>query len=1418
MNSPLDLDLNIADRRAQGRLTLVGSTVMAGTSNQKPLLIRNGTTTLAIRAWRPSNNGDRDFENVDLATATVRRAIGKADLFPSTGTLPLAPLSTPVTSGLLVTGKRYFIKTFVAGDSFTNVGAASNASGIMFTATGTTPTTWTNASALQEITADLSVEATAAEVQTALNATAAVTALGGVTVTKLGAGSYEVLFTVLGAQQAMEGPVNWNMTPGSVVSVSFVVPGSATVREIQLIRLLVNPYAYAEFTTPLPVAAYSITTMQGATVDLPATKRITLDPQPYDGHIIITLDDNDPFEVPFNASAAEIRSEIGELYEVSRKSENSWDISGVDPAQDVAITVDVSKLVVPLGVSGEMPLNTVALHRAFAATTAKTITLLDQVDITWLGELPQKVYQGEIEIARDILDLSTIVPTPIPASDYAALAALIAAKQPMNAGLSALAALTTTAWGRVILTLADPGALQAYASLQPANGGLTAIAALVTAAFGRSLLTAANATAARSLLALDQVNNTSDTAKPVSTAQQAAIDDLSAAITSALALKAPLASPALSGTPTAPTAANATSNTQIASTAFVHALITDLIGGSPATLNAINELAAAIGNDPNFATTVATSIASKLSKASNLSDLTDVPQARINLGLGNVDDTSDADKPVSAAAQTALNLKANDADVLHLTGDETVAGEKTFVDLQHFNSIAASSVVAAQLANPGAPTVTAIGNNEGATWSYKIVAKLSDGTASAAGPVGSTSSGDETLDATNRNSLTWAAVPGAHSYDVYRTVAGASPATLGKIANVTAPAYVDTGAAGDGSTAPATNATGSVTAEHINGENVTGENMTGANVQATDNLTFPASTIAALGSASPAGRIKRVTDGPAAGTTVMSDGTQWRGLAAKGAKIIVVTESPYNVPNDDTGNAATGINAAIVDAAAMKAVVYVPDGKYRLTSGITVLPGAFVEGSGFAIDEAGNAGGVTPTAPTTGTWFHVVGTGFTPFTIVPPGQNGLRRFGVYHDQPAPGPAFAPTIYPYVIKMTAGNEIFLEDLLFLNPSHGIGQDSSGGTGVEFGGADPPGVVAMGRLNINNLYMNVFRRGVHLEFIADVPRINNVHFWTFYSARGDMQVYTRTNADGFYFLGIQNPQLCNISGYALDSLFVIDEGTSKLRAVNVDADSCNRAVEVIGDSTWTEWVNIRGGGGLSNAPLIDFQGSFGAIDLVNLAGDQLPAEFIKVTGQENKVNVVNPNLFAFGLVNGAAVAINNSPTAGSNYINIVNGFMDGAGTLYGGTAPNAINRLNSSGTNRHNNALDIVGRFQALGGMGPVTVTDLANGANVALVTVANTGGGAGTSASIDFANPNFVQPIVARFQAVDDGNYSNHIDISTHTPGAPEGVLVKRARWLSNGGLQLTPMTNPGTVNTIYMSSADGKLHAIDAAGVDRALW
>lgn len=75
---------------------------------------------------------------------------------------------------------------------------------------------------------------------------------------------------------------------------------------------------------------------------------------------------------------------------------------------------------------------------------------------------------------------------------------------------------------------------------------------------------------------------------------------------------ATLASPTFTGTPLAPTAASTTNNTQIATTAFVTTAVSNLVGAAPGALDTLDELAAALGDDASFSTTVTTSIAAKL--------------------------------------------------------------------------------------------------------------------------------------------------------------------------------------------------------------------------------------------------------------------------------------------------------------------------------------------------------------------------------------------------------------------------------------------------------------------------------------------------------------------------------------------------------------------------------------------------------------------------------------------------------------------------------------------------------------------------------------------------------------------------------------------------------------------------------------
>ncbi|WP_256672122.1 hypothetical protein [Pseudomonas sp. o96-267] len=144
--------------------------------------------------------------------------------------------------------------------------------------------------------------------------------------------------------------------------------------------------------------------------------------------------------------------------------------------------------------------------------------------------------------------------------------------------------------------------LEGAGAKQPLDATLTALAALSTAANQLIYTTGPDAFATTTLSAFIRT----------------LLDDADAAAARATLGAAPLASPGFSGTPTVPTAAAGTNTAQAASTAFVQTAIAALVASSPAALDTLNELAAALGNDPNFAATMTNALASKANKATTL--------------------------------------------------------------------------------------------------------------------------------------------------------------------------------------------------------------------------------------------------------------------------------------------------------------------------------------------------------------------------------------------------------------------------------------------------------------------------------------------------------------------------------------------------------------------------------------------------------------------------------------------------------------------------------------------------------------------------------------------------------------------------------------------------------------------------------
>lgn len=176
--------------------------------------------------------------------------------------------------------------------------------------------------------------------------------------------------------------------------------------------------------------------------------------------------------------------------------------------------------------------------------------------------------------------------------------------------------LANTAFVRAAISAlinSSPGVLDTLGELAAALGN--------DANFAATMTTALAAKAPLASPALTGVPTAPTAAKTVSSTQLATAAFVKAVVDD----YATKASPALTGTPTAPTASTGTNTTQLATTAFVQAAVAALIDASPGALDTLNELAAALGDDPNFAATMTTALAAKAPLASPA--LTGVPTA-----------------------------------------------------------------------------------------------------------------------------------------------------------------------------------------------------------------------------------------------------------------------------------------------------------------------------------------------------------------------------------------------------------------------------------------------------------------------------------------------------------------------------------------------------------------------------------------------------------------------------------------------------------------------------------------------------------------------------------------------------------------------------------------------------------------------
>ena len=193
-------------------------------------------------------------------------------------------------------------------------------------------------------------------------------------------------------------------------------------------------------------------------------------------------------------------------------------------------------------------------------------------------------------------------------------------------------------------------------------------------------------TAAAVTAVQNDVNQNESDADAAIAALQADVNQNESDADAAIALKANISSPIFTGTPAAPTAAAGTATTQVATTAFVGTEVSNLVDAAPGAINTLNELAAAIGDDANFSTTVTNLVAANEVHIDNVTALSGIAKDGTNLGTftgSTIGDNATIKAAIQAletkaeAVQADVNTNESDADTAIATKLNLAGGTLT---------------------------------------------------------------------------------------------------------------------------------------------------------------------------------------------------------------------------------------------------------------------------------------------------------------------------------------------------------------------------------------------------------------------------------------------------------------------------------------------------------------------------------------------------------------------------------------------------------------------------------------------------------------------------------------------------------------------------------------------------------------------
>lgn len=327
-------------------------------------------------------------------------------------------------------------------------------------------------------------------------------------------------------------------------------------------------------------------------------------------------------------------------------------------------------------------------------------------------------------------------------------------------------------------------------------------------------------------------------------------------------------------------------------------------------------------------------------------------------------------------------------------------------------------------------------------------------------------------------------------------------------------------------------------------------------------------------------------------------------LADRGAHV-----RDYGAVGDGATNDAPAIQAAIDDLRTRGGgTLFFGPRVYRIASGI-VLNNATVRLQGQGFTEG--------PGPGQGTWLRIDGTGFTPFSFtgVYTRGAGVADIAVQQIHTAPLDAsWAPDAYPYVFRVEdCLGGIDFDNVFLCNVNRGIYCRNSG------------------RLDIRRLRGQVFTAGIEIDEAYDLPRLHNLHFWTFWSdnnnvvrwqqANGDALIFRRSDGafiDQAFALGYRSMFRFGSSAAGVTTKFYIGQAYADFVQYGVWLEASGTDGQIAGFTSQQEIFN-SGGALLAGAAALQISGSNCRVQIGNLRVDAVQDSAVRLLGTGNRADI-------------------------------------------------------------------------------------------------------------------------------------------------------------------------------------------------------